>query len=245
MTYFTESEKKSLDPAKIPHHVAFIPDGNRRWAKAQTLNVGKGHEKGVGLIMDTILAAKELGVKAVTFYAFSTENWRRPQEEVDLLLWLAELFLIEELPKMMKEGVRLRTMGDLSKLSPQLQKTFAKTKEATLNNSQIDFVIAMNYGARDEITRAVKSIGRKIKAGEIHPDEVTEECISHHLDSHPIPDPDLLIRTSGENRISNFLLWQLSYSEIYFSPLKWPEFDSKELLQAVKVFQDRERRQGL
>lgn len=244
MTYFSQAELRELDPVKIPRHIAFIPDGNRRWAKAQTLNVGKGHEKGVGLIMDTILAAKELGVKVVTFYAFSTENWRRPQEEIDILLWLAELFLIEELPRMMKEGVRFRTMGDLSKLSPQLQGTFNKTKEATKHNHDIDFVIAMNYGARDEITRAVREIGLKIKAGKLEPDHIHEDLISTHLDSYPLPDPDLLIRTSGENRISNFLLWQLSYSEIYFSSLKWPEFTSSELLQAVKVFQDRERRQG-
>lgn len=245
MTFFSKEELQSLDSTRIPRHIAIIPDGNRRWAKEQSLKMGKGHQKGADLIMDTVIAAKEMGVKAITFYGFSTENWKRSPEEVDLLLWLAEAFLTEQLPQMIKEGVRFRTLGVLEKLSPQLQKTFAKTKEATQYNDKIDFVIAMNYGARDEITRAVKRIVGEIQKGSLTLNDITEDLIDKNLDSYPLPDPDLLIRTSGENRISNFMLWQLSYSELYTVSCKWPAFTPKDLMEAVRIYQDRERRRGL
>lgn len=242
---FTDAELAVLKSDKIPTHVAIIPDGNRRWAKSESVKPGKGHEKGVDLIMNTVLAAKAIGIKAITFYGFSTENWKRSQEEVDLLLWLAECFLVQETPKMMQENVRFRSMGDLSRLSPHLRQVFENTAETTKNNTGIDFVIAMNYGARDEIVRAATKIAGKVKAGALSLDEINEELFAAHLDSHPLPDPDLLIRTSGENRISNFLLWQLSYAELYTIPLKWPEFSPKVLFEAVKTYQERERRQGL
>lgn len=242
---FKESELAELNHQKIPRHVAIIPDGNRRWAKSESLKPGKGHEKGVDLIMNTVLAAKALGIKAITFFGFSTENWKRSPDEVDLLLWLAECFLVQETPKMMQENVRFRSLGDLSRLPLRLQEVFLKTAEATKNNDGIDFVIAMNYGARDEIVRAAKKIAEKVKNRALELNEINEELFASHLDSHPLPDPDLLIRTSGENRISNFLLWQLSYAELYTIPLKWPEFTPRDLFEAVKTFQERERRQGL
>lgn len=242
---YSEEEIAELKGEKIPHHIAIIPDGNRRWAKSISLGIGKGHEKGTSLIMSTVLAAKALGIKAITFYGFSTENWKRSQEEVDILLWLSEMFLVQELPKMMEENVRFRTLGDLSRLTPHLRHVFENTKEATKDNTGIDFVIAMNYGARDEIVRAAKSLAEKVKEGTLLLDQIDETLFASHLDSHPLPDPDLLIRTSGENRISNFLLWQLSYAELYTVPLKWPEFTPRDLLQAVKTYQERERRQGL
>ena len=242
---FSESELAELKNDRIPHHIAIIPDGNRRWAKSESLKPGKGHEKGVDLIMNTVLAAKAIGIKAITFYGFSTENWKRSQDEVDLLLWLAECFLVQETPKMMQENIRFRSLGDLDRLSPHLRQVFLNTAETTKNNDGIDFVIAMNYGSRDEIVRATKKIADKVRGGILSLDEINEELFAAHLDSYPLPDPDLLIRTSGENRISNFLLWQLSYAELYTIPLKWPEFTPKDLFEAVKTFQERERRQGL
>lgn len=221
-------------------HIAIIMDGNRRWAKEKFLPSAMGHQKGVDSLRSTMRLFDKLGIKHLTVYAFSTENWNRKKEEVEFLMGLLAKTLLNELDEMHKENVQIRFLGNISGLSDELQKIVKNAKEKTKENTGVNLNIAFNYGSRDEITNAVKSI---VKNG-INEEDITEETISNYLYTKDIPDPDLLIRTGGEKRISNYLLWQLAYSEIYVTDAYWPEFDEKELSKAIIEFEHRNRRFG-
>ena len=215
-------------------------DGNRRWAKERLLPSAVGHQKGVDSLKRTMRLFDSYGIKYLTVYAFSTENWNRKKEEVEFLMGLLAKTLSNELDEMHSENVRIRFLGDIEKLNPNLIKIVENAQEKTKNNTGVNLNIAFNYGSRDEITNAVKKI---IKEG-INSDDITEETISQHLYTKDIPDPDLLIRTGGEKRISNYLLWQLAYSELYVTETFWPEFDKNELDKAILDFEHRNRRYG-
>ena len=221
-------------------HIAIIMDGNRRWAKEKNLPSAMGHKKGVHALKATLRACKDFGIKYLTVYAFSTENWNRKKEEVDFLMELLAITLTNELAEMHSEGVVISFIGDTQKLSPKLQKILNNSVETTKNNTGVHLQIAFNYGARDEIVHAVKSI---VTQG-IAPENITEELISQNLYTKGIPDPDLLIRTGGEKRISNYLLWQIAYSEILVTKQYWPEFNKDSLASAVEEFHNRQRRFG-
>lgn len=221
-------------------HIAIIMDGNRRWAKEKNLPSAMGHKKGVDALKTTLRACKDFGIKYLTVYAFSTENWNRKKEEVDFLMELLAITLTNELAEMHSEGVVINFIGDTKKLSPKLQKILNNSVETTKNNTGVHLQIAFNYGARDEILHAVKNI---VTQG-INAEDITEKTISENLYTNGIPDPDLLIRTGGEKRVSNYLLWQIAYSEILVTKQYWPEFDKKSLAEAVEEFHNRQRRFG-
>jgi len=242
--FFSQDELDTLNPNFLPTHVAIIPDGNRRWAKKRELNPSKGHEKSANSFADIVCAAKDLGIKTVTFYLFSTENWSRSQEEIDALMFLLHVFLTDQLPIMLREGIRMETIGDVSRLPPFVVDSIHQTKSETAHCNSINMVLALNYGARDEMRRAVTSIAEKVSVGTLAPHEITEAIIADNLDTAPYGDPQLLIRTSGELRLSNFLLWQLSYAEVYISEVLWPDFKPVHLYQAILDYQKRERRLG-
>lgn len=240
-----KTQEKDLTTAEIVketnlEHIAIIMDGNRRWAKEKNLPSAMGHKKGVDALKTTLRACKDFGIKYLTVYAFSTENWKRKKEEVDFLMELLAITLINELAEMHSEGVVISFIGDISKLNDKLQKILANSVETTKNNTGVHLQIAFNYGARDEIVHAVKSI---IAKG-VKSEDVTEEMISENLYTKNIPDPDLLIRTGGEKRISNYLLWQIAYSEILVTDKYWPEFGREALAGAVEEFKNRQRRFG-
>lgn len=241
---YTQAQLNRISNGPIPKHIAIIPDGNRRWAKKHFLQALVGHSKGCSVITDIVQAAKELGTRVLTAYTFSTENWLRPKSEVDTLMNLLETYLVEQKPRMVKNGVRLCSIGDTKGLPAHIQKQLQETKEATAHNKQIDFVLALNYGSRDEMRRGFLRILDDYADEKIKREEITEETISRYLDTSPWGDPDLLIRTSGEQRISNFLLWQLSYSELYMTSTLWPDFTPEHLLEAIACFQKRQRRLG-
>lgn len=242
LKYYTDEQLKSLVPYQIPKHIAMILDGNRRWAKQKKApKVTEGHRVGADVLLDILKAGKELGVKVMTLYVFSTENWMREPIEVMGLMWLFETYIRKQIPEMLEHQIRFRTIGDVSKFPEAVQEAIAEAKQATSNCNGMEVVFAMNYGARDEIKRAVQ----KIVASKVAPDEITEALIASHLDTAEYPDPDLLIRTGGEDRVSNFLLWQLSYTELYTSQTLWPDFLPQDLLDAVLEYQQRERRVGL
>lgn len=222
-------------------HIAIIMDGNRRWAKEKNLPSAMGHKKGVDALKATLRACDDFGIKYLTVYAFSTENWNRKKEEVDFLMELLAITLTNELAEMHSEGVVINFIGDTTKLSPKLQKILANSVETTKNNTGVHLQIAFNYGARDEILHAVKNI----VAQGLSPDEINEDIISKNLYTKNIPDPDLLIRTGGEKRISNYLLWQIAYSEILVMNEYWPEFGKNSLAKAVEEFHNRQRRFGV
>lgn len=225
----------------VPRHVAIIPDGNRRWAQAQsTFNLMKGHWAGASIVTPIVEAAADLGIKVMTIYSFSTENWNRPSHEVETLMTIFETYLRENRQRMVEKGVRLGTIGDLTPFPQKVKDEIEKTRAATGGGERIDLVLAMNYGGRDEMRRAIRAI---VEAKLSH-EEITEETISRYLDTSPYGDPDLLIRTSGEQRISNFLLWQLAYTEVYVTDLLWPDFTPRDLFDAVVDFQKRTRRLG-
>lgn len=244
VTYFSSQQLARLKQERVPHHIAVIPDGNRRWAKKNQIRFDKGHQAGADNVIEIVKAAKELGVKAITFYLFSTENWSRSQTEIRALMWLLKDFLKKNCNTMLADGVRLKTIGDLSALQKSTLKVVQETMQATAKCSDIDLILALNYGARDEIRRVIHQIIDHCSEGKLQKEEVTEKLIASYLDTSPWGDPDLLIRTSGEMRISNFLLWQLSYAEIHISKSLWPEFGPEDLLDAVIDFQKRERRLG-
>lgn len=221
-------------------HIAIIMDGNRRWARAKNLPSAVGHKKGVEALKATLRACNDFGIKYLTAYAFSTENWNRKQEEVDFLMELVALTLTNELDEMHRENVQIRFIGDLSRFSEKLQKILANSVERTKNNTGVILQIALNYGSRAEITNAVKNI---VTQG-VKPEEVTEDLISQNLYTKGVPDPDLLIRTGGEKRISNYLLWQIAYSEIIVIDEFWPDFDKKLLERCLEEFGKRHRRYG-
>lgn len=229
---------------KIPRHVAIIMDGNGRWAKRRGLPRTMGHAQGAKVVEQILEDADHMGIKYLTVYAFSTENWSRPDSEVKALMNLLRTYMKTSLAKCAKNNVRIRVIGDKTKLDGDLQKAIANLEESTKNNTGIGFQIAINYGARDEMRRAVTELCERAKAGELDPKDITEETISDCLDTAGIPDPDLLIRTCGEERLSNFLMWQLSYAELYFTDCAWPDFTKAELEKAVDAYNHRERRYG-
>lgn len=242
--YFTEEEVATLDPAKIPQHVVIVPDGNRRWAQSHSETTAGGHRNGADSLMDIIRAAKELKIKVVTVYAFSTENWKRDPDEVNALMWLFKTYLQEECAEMIEGGVRFDTIGDPEPMPAEVRETIAATKAATAHCDQITMVLALNYGARDEIRRALAGIVDEYSKGQVEKEDITETLIASRLDTAKWPEPELYIRTSGEMRISNCLLWQLSYAELYFTEVLWPDFRPQHLLEAVSCFQNRKRRLG-
>jgi undecaprenyl diphosphate synthase len=223
----------------FPEHIAIIMDGNGRWAAQNGLSRAEGHARGAGRIEAIIEACKERGVKYITLYAFSDENWHRPDSEVRALMGLLSHFLVSKRQGMIDKGVRFRSIGDRSRLPVELRAEIEKTEQATMGCSDITMIVALSYGSRQEICRAVNSlIGQGVR-------DTTPEMVDASLDTAGIPDPDLLIRTSGEYRISNFLLWQLAYSELYFTDVLWPDFDEKELDLAIESYSRRERRFGM
>jgi undecaprenyl diphosphate synthase len=228
----------------IPEHIAIIMDGNRRWAKQRGYPPIYGHWKGAEVLTDILRFASKLGVKVLTVYAFSTENWSRSPKEIDQLMRLISFYLKKKRKSMIEESVRLETIGDLSRLPDFVRENLRKVKEDTASGSKIRLVLALNYGSRDEIKRAVEKIVDDLKREKIVRDQISEELISSYLDTAPLGDPDLFIRTSGEQRLSNFLLWQLSYTEVYLTQVLWPDFKPKDLLDAIFEFQRRERRLG-
>lgn len=230
---------------KVPAHIAIILDGNGRWAKAKGLPRKAGHIQGAKNVETICEEAYKLGVQYLTVYAFSTENWNRPQDEVDALMQLLRNYMKTCLKTAAKNNMCVRVIGDKSRLADDIRASIAQLEEASKDNTGLHFQIALNYGSRDEIRRAVKSIAQKATQGEISVDEISEEMITNELDTMGIPDPDLMIRTSGEQRISNYLLWQLAYAEFYFTPVPWPDFSKEELVKAIEVYQNRDRRYGL
>ncbi len=233
-----------LDKEKLPNHVAIILDGNGRYAKKRLLPRQVGHKKGADNLKTIAEYANKIGLGYMTVYAFSTENWKREQEEVDYLMKLLEDYLDSFMRDFKDTNIIIDTIGDLTKLSDKLNKKIKEVKKETKQNTGLHFTIAINYGSRDEIKRAVKSIANDVLESKINVDTIDEELISSYLDTKALPNPDLLIRTSNEQRISNFLMWQLSYSELYFSEKLWPEFTTSDFDKALLDFASRERRFG-
>ena len=228
----------------IPQHVAIILDGNGRWAKAKGMPRNYGHAQGSKNVEKICEEAWRMGIKYLTVYAFSTENWNRPKEEVNALMKLLRNYMKTCLKTAAKNDMKVRVIGDITKLDEDIQKRILELEEATKNNGGLNFQIAINYGSRDEITRAVRTLAEDVKEGKLMPEEVNEACIEMYLDTHYIPDPDLLIRTSGEQRLSNYLLWQLAYTEFYFTDVPWPDFSKQELEKAIEQYNRRDRRYG-
>ncbi|MBO5609787.1 MAG: isoprenyl transferase [Eubacterium sp.] len=232
------------DEYKIPQHVAIILDGNGRWAKKRHLPRGFGHKAGANTLEQTLEDAWDLGIKYLTVYVFSTENWKRSVEEVKGIMNLLRDYLKKSIERSNKNNMRVRIIGDRTKLDPDIIQSINDLEEATKNNTGLQFNMALNYGGRDEITRAVKGIAADVKEGRLSVDDISEELISSRLDTAELPDPDLLIRTSGEIRLSNYLPWQLAYSEFYFCDILWPDFNKEELKKAIDYYNGRDRRYG-
>jgi undecaprenyl diphosphate synthase len=233
-----------LKPERLPQHVAVIMDGNGRWAKRRGLPRIMGHRRGVDTLKTLLRCCRDWGIGALTAYAFSTENWGRPIEEVDFLMALFERVLRQELLEMMEENVRIRFVGNLAALPRSLQGEIHQAVTQTEGNHGIEFTVATNYGGRQEIVQACRSIAEQVQQGQLNPNDISEDLFSRHLYTSEISDPDLLIRTSGEMRISNFLLWQLAYAEIYVTETLWPDFDASEFHRAIYAYQQRDRRFG-
>lgn len=229
---------------KIPQHVAIILDGNGRWAKAKGMPRNYGHTAGAKNVETVCKAANELGIKYVTMYAFSTENWNRPDSEVDALMKLLESYLKNCIKTADKNNMRVRIIGDMHRLSEKFQKRIKELEEASKNNTGLNLTIAINYGSRDEMIRGMKKMIEDHDNGKLNLDDINEQVFSNYLDTADIPDPDLMIRTSGEQRLSNYLLWQLAYSEFYFTDVPWPDFHKEELIQAIEAYNNRDRRFG-
>jgi undecaprenyl diphosphate synthase len=219
-------------------------DGNGRWAKKRLLNRIKGHEKGADTVRTIVRTCRQIGIPNLTLYAFSTENWQRPKSEIQALMTLLIKFLDSELKEMMDNNIRLDAIGQVDRLPERVQKALCKTMDTTRKNDGMRLILALSYGSRAEIVRMVREIAQKVSTGEVQPDAVTDELVSQYLYTRDIPDPDLLIRTSGEMRISNFLLWQIAYTEIFVTDTLWPDFDKEEFVNILKAYQRRERRYG-
>lgn len=230
---------------KIPNHVAIILDGNGRWAKSKGMPRNYGHVQGAKTVETICEEAYRMGIQYLTVYAFSTENWNRPKDEVDALMGLLRNYMKTCLKTAAKNNMCVRIIGEKSRLDADIRKRMEQLEEATRNNTGLHFQIAINYGGRDEIVRAVQKLAKEVAEGRIAADAVTEEMISEALDTKGIPEPDLLIRTCNEQRISNFLLWQLAYTELYFTPIAWPDFSREELEKAIAAYNKRDRRYGL
>ena len=229
----------------IPQHVAIIMDGNGRWAKQRGKERTEGHIAGVETIRQTLRAAVKHGVRYLTFYAFSTENWGRPEAEVNALMELLCKSVVSEAPELQKQGVRVRTIGERSRFSERVQYYLNQIEEQTAEGDRLVVALALNYSSRDELRRTMQCLARKVQQGELTPEAIDEQLISSHLDTGFMPDPDLVIRTSGEQRLSNFLLWQSSYAELYFPEVLWPDFTEEEFARALEVYASRDRRYGL
>ncbi len=244
--YVLMQGKERMDEStkNIPNHVAIILDGNGRWAKRRGMPRNYGHAQGAKNVEVICRAAHNMGIRYLTVYAFSTENWNRPKEEVDALMKLLNQYMKNCQRTAKKNNMKVRVIGDKSGLSEAIQKDIAALEEATRDYDGLNFTIALNYGGRDELTRAVKKIADAVKNGAVMPEDITEETIAAALDTAGLPDPDLMIRTSYELRISNYLLWQIAYSEFYFTEVPWPDFDEKELQKAVEAYTLRNRRFG-
>lgn len=235
---------EEIDRHRLPQHVAIIMDGNGRWAKAQGKDRSFGHQEGVVSVRKMVEAATSLGLKYLTLYTFSTENWNRPEAEIQALMTLLVAAIHRETPDLMKNNVRLMAIGDLSRLPDQARATLLDCIEQTSANTGTTLVLALSYSSRWEMLEAIKQLASDVAGGKIKPEDITEASVSDHLTTRGIPDPDLLIRTGGEKRISNFLLWQLSYAELYFTDIYWPDFREEELYGAILHYQQRERRFG-
>jgi len=233
-----------LNPETLPFHVAIIMDGNGRWAKKRLMNRVKGHEQGTKTVRSIVTAARELGIGMLTLYAFSTENWARPKFEVNALMILLKKFIVSEREELLKNNIRLNIIGQPHRLPLDVQKEVDITLALTKNNYKMDLNLALSYGSREEITNAVKQIAKKIESKEFDPEDITQDLISNHLYTQTMPDPDLIIRTSGEYRLSNFMLWQAAYSELYICDTLWPDFSKDEFIEILKNYQKRDRRFG-
>lgn len=233
-----------MGEVKFPQHVAIIMDGNGRWAKKRMLPRTAGHVQGSKVVEKICEDAYNLGIKYLTVYAFSTENWNRAKEEVDAIMKLLYQYLEDCIKRSTKNNMRVRVLGDISRLDEKLQEKITELERVSSVNTGLCFQVALNYGGRDEIVRSVRKIAEKVRLGELGEDEITAELLSDNLDTKGIPDPDLIIRTSGEMRISNFLIWQCSYSEFYFTDVLWPDFNKEELQKALDYYAKRDRRFG-
>jgi undecaprenyl diphosphate synthase len=238
------SLKSKIDAQRLPEHIAIIMDGNGRWAKEKGKFRIFGHQNGVKSVREATEAAAELGVKYLTLYAFSTENWNRPQLEVIALMELLVSTIRKETNTLMKNNIRLQSIGNMDDLPPKCFKELKAAIDETQNNTRMTLVLALSYSSKWDITNAVKSIAHKVKEGKLLPSDITDQTIDEHLSTNGIPNPALMIRTSGEHRISNFLLWELAYSEFYFTDTLWPDFNKEHLYEAILNFQQRERRFG-
>jgi undecaprenyl diphosphate synthase len=237
--------KTLLDPSKpVPRHVAIIMDGNGRWASRRGLPRAAGHRQGVEAVRRAVRAAADLGVEYLTVYSFSAENWSRPQEEVSFLLDLLRRFIRTDVADLHKAGIRISVIGDRTGLDSALVKMITEAETLTAGNGKLKLIVAFNYGSRQEITRVAQTIARKVADGKINPDDITQAVFANHLDTAGAPDPDLLIRTGGEQRLSNYLLWQCAYTEFVFLPQYWPDFDADTLVAAIAEFHSRDRRFG-
>lgn len=244
ITNIKNTNKFNIDYEKIPNHIAIIMDGNGRWARKHNLPRAIGHREGVNTLRDIIKTTSDLGIKYLTLYAFSTENWKRPKQEISALMKLLIEYLKKEIKDLHKNNVKINTIGNLTELPVIVQDEINRSKLLTKDNDGLHVNIALNYGGRDEITRMVKDIGNDLLAGKIDLQDINQDLISNRLDTKEIPEPDLLIRTGGEYRISNFLLWQCAYSEFWFTDIYWPDFTSQNLKTAIYDFQNRKRRFG-
>ena len=231
-------------PENLPRHVANIKDGNGRWAKSRGLPRVAGHKKGADALREILSSCGALGLRYLTIYAFSAENWNRPQDEVNDLMELLGYYLHHELPTLQKNNIRLSFIGDRSRLSAELQKRLEEAEKITETGSAFTLIVALSYGARQEIVRAMRKLSEDVAAGKVKSDGITEEHFSRYLDTASLPDPDLIVRTGGEQRLSNFLLWQSAYSELYFTPVLWPDFTPEHLREALAEYARRERRYG-
>ncbi len=236
--------KIRLNLDKLPGHIAMIMDGNGRWAKKKLMNRVKGHEQGSKTVREVVTACREIGIRVLTLYAFSTENWARPKAEVAALMELLKRFLISELDTLQKNDIRLQILGQRERLPQDVQEVAMNAIHQTQNNASMTLNLAISYGSRQEILGAVRSLAAKARSGDIDPEQITEEMFNQHLYTWGNPDPDLIIRTSGEYRLSNFLLWQAAYSELYITPTLWPDFTRDELMEILFNYQERERRFG-
>jgi len=243
-------EEDSLDnfnkelELNIPQHVAIILDGNGRWAKKKHMPRTYGHVQGSKVVEDMLTIVDDIGVKYLTIYAFSTENWKRSPDEVSTLMKILRSYLRDCIKKCMKNNVKCRVIGEETGLSDDIVESIFNLEESTKNNTGLNFTIAINYGGRDEIVRAVKKIADDLQSNKLLPNNINEQLINSYLDTNELPDPDLLIRTSGEERLSNFMPWQLAYTEFYFTPVLWPDFNKEELIKAFEKYNNRERRFG-
>ncbi|MBO8162489.1 MAG: isoprenyl transferase [Brevibacillus sp.] len=240
-----EEKRPVFDEAgEIPRHIAVIMDGNGRWAKMRNLPRIAGHRSGMKTVKEIVKAADGIGVKTMTMYAFSTENWKRPREEVDYLMKLPQEFLSTELEELIERNVRVRMLGNPEGLPAHTIEAMNIAEERTRHNTGLQLNFALNYGSRTELVRAFRELARQVQAGTIQPEEVDEEMIARHLYTSDLPDPDLLIRTSGEIRLSNFMLWQMAYTELWFTDVLWPDFTKEHFYQAIAEYQGRARRYG-